>query len=34
MIFINTISKEQTYITFQGEQLSLEDEKKISIAIL
>lgn len=28
MIFINTISKEQTYITFQGEQLSLEDEKK------
>lgn len=28
MDFINTISKEQTFITFQGQQLTLEDEKK------
>lgn len=28
MDFINTVSKEQTFITFQGQQLSLEDEKK------
>lgn len=28
MDFINTISKEQTFITFQGQQLTLEDERK------
>ncbi len=26
--FMNTVSKEQTFIRFQGEQLSLEDEEK------
>ncbi|MBI2597166.1 GNAT family N-acetyltransferase [Candidatus Daviesbacteria bacterium] len=26
--YINTLSQERTYITFQGEQLSLEEEKK------
>ena len=26
--YINTLSKEQTFIRFQGEQISLEDEAK------
>jgi len=26
--YINTLSKEKTYITYQGEQLTLEEEKK------
>ncbi len=28
MDYINTISKEETYITFQGQQLTLEEEQK------
>jgi RimJ/RimL family protein N-acetyltransferase len=28
MEFINTLSKEQTYITFQGEQVTLEEESR------
>lgn len=28
MEFINTISKERTFITFQGQQLTLDEEKK------
>jgi hypothetical protein len=29
--YINEISKEKTFITFQGEQASLEDEKKFVV---
>jgi RimJ/RimL family protein N-acetyltransferase len=32
--FINTISKEKTYITFQGEEITLEGEKKFVASIL
>ena len=34
MIFINTISKEQTFVTFQGQQLSLDEEKKYMLPFL
>lgn len=32
--YINTLSLEQTYITFQGEQQSLQDEKKYLVSQL
>ena len=34
MNFINTVSNEQTFITFQGQQMTLEEEKKYMLPFL
>jgi RimJ/RimL family protein N-acetyltransferase len=34
MVFINTISMEQTFVTFQGHQLTIDEEKKYMLPFL